>query len=425
MIRNLILVLLILPSITLTQYKNIKVNSISNNPEEVSIAINPRHPNNLVAGANINNYYYSFDGGISWINKEISDSKNGVWGDPVLIFDNNGAAYFFHLSRPSNSQWIDRIVCQRSTDGGMTYGDPGTYMGLNPPKKQDKPWACVDNSNSKWRDNIYVTWTQFDAYDSHRPEDLSNIMFSFSSDAGSTWSDALRINKVSGDCVDSSNTTEGAVPCVGPNGEIYVSWSVHDKLYFDRSLDGGTTWLDDDIIAGKQYGGWVYDIESIFRCNGLPVTQCDISNSPYKGTIYINYSDKTNGEKDVDVFVIKSADAGNTWSDPIRVNDDPLGNGRQQFMSWMSVDPVTGSINIIYYDRRNYEDLNTDVYLARSTDGGTTFENLKISESPFVPVKSVFFGDYIGVNSYNDFTACIWQRLDKGKLSIIYAGNKY
>ncbi len=425
MIRNLILVLLILPSITLTQYKNIKVNSISNNPEEVSIAINPRHPNNLVAGANINNYYYSFDGGISWINKEISDSKNGVWGDPVLIFDNNGAAYFFHLSRPTNSQWIDRIVCQRSTDGGMTYGDPGTYMGLNPPKKQDKPWACVDNSNSKWRDNIYVTWTQFDAYDSHRPEDLSNIMFSFSSDAGSTWSDALRINKVSGDCVDSSNTTEGAVPCVGPNGEIYVSWSVHDKLYFDRSLDGGTTWLDDDIIAGKQYGGWVYDIEGIFRCNGLPVTQCDISNSPYKGTIYINYSDKTNGEKDVDVFVIKSADAGNTWSDPIRVNDDPLGNGRQQFMSWMSVDPVTGSINIIYYDRRNYEDLNTDVYLARSTDGGTTFENLKISESPFVPVKSVFFGDYIGVNSYNDFTACIWQRLDKGKLSIIYAGNKY
>jgi hypothetical protein len=425
MIRNLILVLLLLPSVVLTQYKNIKVNSISNNPEEVSIAINPRHPNNLVAGANINNYYYSFDGGVTWVNKEISDSKNGVWGDPVLIFDNNGTAYFFHLSRPSNSQWIDRIVCQKSNDGGMTYEDPGTYMGLNPPKKQDKPWACVDNTESKWRNNIYVTWTQFDAYDSHKPEDLSNIMFSFSSDAGSSWSNALRINKVPGDCVDSSNTTEGAVPCVGPNGEIFVSWSAHDKLYFDRSLDGGATWLDDDIIAGSQYGGWVYDIEGIFRCNGLPITQCDISTSPYKGTIYINYSDKTNGEKDVDVFVIKSTDAGNTWSNPIRVNDDPVGNGKQQFMSWMSVDPITGSVNIIYYDRRSYNDLSTDVYLARSTDGGTTFENIKISESPFSPVKSVFFGDYIGVNSYNNFTACIWQRLDKGKLSVIFAGNKY
>ena len=425
MIKNLILVLLILPSIAVSQYKNIKVNSINNNPEEVSIAINPRHPNNLVAGANINNYYYSFDGGVTWVNKEISDSKNGVWGDPVLIFDNNGAAYFFHLSRPSNSQWIDRIVCQKSTDGGMTYEDPGTYMGLNPPKKQDKPWACVDNTESKWRNNIYVTWTQFDAYDSHRPEDLSNILFSFSSDAGGSWSNALRINKISGDCVDSSNTTEGAVPCVGPNGEIFVSWSAHDKLYFDRSLDGGATWLDDDIVAGSQYGGWVYDIEGIFRCNGLPITQCDISNSPHKGTIYINYSDKTNGEKDVDIFVIKSTDAGNTWSSPIRVNDDPVGNGKQQFMSWMSVDPITGSVNILYYDRRNYDDSSTDVYLARSTDGGTTFENVRISESPFTPVKSVFFGDYIGVNTYNDFTACIWQRLDKGKLSVIYAGNKY
>lgn len=425
MIKNLILVLLLLPSVVLAQYKNIKVNTINNNPEEVSIAINPRHPNNLVAGANINNYYYSFDGGVTWVNKEISDSKNGVWGDPVLIFDNNGAAYFFHLSRPSNSQWIDRIVCQKSKDGGMTYEDPGTYMGLNPPKKQDKPWACVDNTESKWRNNIYVTWTQFDAYDSHKPEDLSNIMFSFSSDAGSSWSNAIRINKISGDCVDSSNTTEGAVPCVGPNGEIYVSWSVHDKLYFDKSLDGGATWLDEDIIAGSQIGGWVYDIEGIFRCNGLPITQCDISNSPYKGTIYINYSDKTNGEKDVDIFLIKSTDGGSTWGGPIRVNDDPLGNGKQQFMSWMSVDPVTGSVSIIYYDRRNYDDLNTDVYLARSTDGGTTFENVKISESPFTPVKSVFFGDYIGVNSYNSFTACIWQRIDKGKLSVIYAGNKY
>ncbi|MBE2226130.1 MAG: exo-alpha-sialidase [Ignavibacteria bacterium] len=425
MIKELILIFLIVPSVVFSQFKNIKVNSISNSPNEVSIAINPKHPNNIIAGANLNNYYYSFDRGNTWVNKEITDMQNGVWGDPVLIFDVNGSAYFFHLSRPSNPQWIDRIVCQRSTDGGMTYENPGTYMGLNPPKKQDKPWACVDFTDSKWRNNIYVTWTQFDAYDSHNPKDESNIHFSFSSNSGKSWSEALRINQISGDCVDSSNTTEGAVPCVGPNGEIYVSWSAHDKLYFDRSTDGGESWLENDIVAGSQYGGWVYDIEGIFRCNGLPITQCDISNSPYKGTIYINYSDRRNGENDVDIFMIKSADGGNTWSGAIRINDDPVGNGKQQFMSWMSVDPLTGSINIIYYDRRNHSDLNTDVYLARSTDGGETFLNTRISEEPFVPVKSVFFGDYIGVNSLNDFTACAWQRFDKGKLSIIYAGNQF
>jgi hypothetical protein len=125
---------------------------------------------------------------------------------------------------------------------------------------------------------------------------------------------------------------------------------------------------------------------------------------------------------DADVFIIKSSDGGSSWSDAIRVNDDPLGNGKQQFMSWMSVDPLTGAIYVIYYDRRNHDDTKTDVYLARSVDGGSTFVNMKISEEPFTPAKSVFFGDYIAVNAYNDFAACMWQRLDSGKLSVIYTG---
>lgn len=422
---KVIFLLFVLPSVIISQFRNVKVNSIENSPNEVCVAINPRYPNNLVAGANLNNYYYSFDGGNTWINKELTDAKNGVWGDPVLVFDANGSVYFFHLSRPVRGDWIDRIVCQKSTDGGMSYSNPGTYMGLNPPKKQDKPWACVDITNSPRKNYIYVTWTQFDAYDSHKPEDKSNILFSYSSDGGSSWSEALRINEISGDCADSSNTTEGAVPCIGPNGEIFVSWSVNDKFYFDRSTDGGITWLDNDIFAGNQPGGWAFDIEGLYRCNGMPVTACDLSNSLFRGNIYINYSDRTNGENDVDIFIIKSTDSGNNWSTPLRINDDAVGNGKQQFMSWMSVDPVTGAVYVIYYDRRDYDDLNTDVYLARSTDGGEKFTNVKISESSFIPAKGVFFGDYIGVNAYNNQVACMWQRMDKGRLSIIYAGNKY
>lgn len=422
LIQAFLLSVLIINASVYTQHKNIKINTLENRPNEVCIAINPKFPNNIIAGANLNNYYYSFDKGNTWVNKTLVSDVSGVWGDPCLIWDVNGSAYFFHLSRPSQNEWIDRIVCQKSVDGGMTYENPGTYTGLNPPKKQDKEWAVVDFSNSKWRNNIYVTWTQFDKYNTSNPEDKSNIMFSFSSDGGNTWSDAKMINEISGDCNDSSNSTEGAVPCVGLNGEIYVGWSVNDRLYFDRSTDGGNTWLEKDIVAGTQIGGWTYDIPDIYRCNGLPVTDCDRSSSPYRGTIYINYSDKRNGEDDVDVFIVKSTDGGNTWSDAKRVNNDPVGNKKHQFMSWMHVDPVTGSVNVLFYDRRNYDDTRTDVYLARSTDGGETFENIKISEEPFKPVKGIFFGDYIGVNSYNGFTACAWQRLHEGTLSIMYCG---
>lgn len=410
---------LLLPSLTYAQYKNVKVNTVENRPNEVTIAINPLNNLNLTAGANIDNYYWSTDGGNSWSNGTIKSEDYGVWGDPCVIFDYLGNSYYFHLARPSPQQWLDRIVCHRSTNGGISWEEPGTYTGLNPPRHQDKDWACADFLR---KNNIYVTWTQFDRYGSKDPEDKSNIYFSRSTNNGVSWNEAIRINEKSGDCRDSANTVEGAVPCVGPKGEIYTAWSGPEGIVFQKSINTGTTWLANDIFVDEQVKGWDYDVDGIYRCNGMPITGCDISGSPYRGTIYINFSDRRNGDDDVDIFLVKSSDGGNTWNKVIRVNDDPVGNKKQQFMSWMSVDPVSGAINILFYDRRSYNDLQTDVYLARSTDGGESFKNIKISENPFVPSKKIFFGDYIGISSYNDFVACIWQRLEDKKISVMYCG---
>ncbi len=405
-----------------SQYKNVKVNKLNNFPNEVSIAINPLNPMHIVCGANLSNYYYSTDRGNSWQDGTINSSEYGVWGDPCIIFDYSNNVYFFHLSRPPEGHFLDRIVCQKSIDGGATWSDPGSYMGFHEIKQQDKHWACPDPIRNS---NLYTTWTRFDKYDSRNPKDKTNIMFSKSTDYGGTWSDALKINQTSGDCMDSSNTVEGAVPCTGPNGEIFVSWSGPDGIVFDRSTDEGATWLDEDIKVIEHVGGWPNEIPGIYRCNGMPVTACDLSGSPYKGTIYINFSDIRNGERDVDIFLVKSTDGGNTWSKIKRVNDDSFGNNKQQFMSWMSVDPITGAVTILFYDRRNYDDKQTDVYLARSTDGGETFKNFKISESPFTPQKTIFFGDYIGISSYNDFVASSWQRMDGSVLSIMFCGIEF
>jgi hypothetical protein len=148
------------------QHTNVMISNI-NSPEEPSIYINHKNTNQLIAGANINNYYVSNDGGLTWTKKTLS-STNGVWGDPCMMIDTAGALYFFHLSNPNVGNWIDRIVCQKSTDGGNTWND-GTYMGLNGTKAQDKEWTTVDPTNN----NIYATWTQFDSYGS------SNSFFPF------------------------------------------------------------------------------------------------------------------------------------------------------------------------------------------------------------------------------------------------------
>ncbi len=380
-------------------------------PEEPSITMNPKNPMLLMAGANLHSYYHSTDGGVNWTRGDLISYQNGVYGDPCLFTDTAGNFYYVHLANPSNGNWLDRIVCQRYDNNTNTWND-GSYMGLNGDKDQDKAWAVVDSATN----TIYVTWTQFDDYGNSDPNMFTNIMFSKSTDMGDTWSPAVSINEVPGDCIDSDNTVEGAVPAVGPSGEIYVAWAGPAGIVFDRSLDGGQTWLDNDIFVSDQPGGWDYNVPGIYRCNGLSVTCCDVSRSPYRGTIYVNWTDQRNGTDDTDVWLAKSTDGGNTWSDPIRVNDDAP--GRQQFFSWMTIDGANGDIYIVFYDRRNYIDNHTDVYLARSVDGGETFQNTKLNDDPFNPVSQVFFGDYTNITAYGRQVHAIWTRADITNLSV-------
>ncbi len=130
----------------------------------------------------------------------------------------------------------------------------------------------------------------------------------------------------------------------------------------------------------------------------------------------MNWSDQRNGEDDTDVFLMKSTDGGDTWSKAIRVNDDK--KGKHQFFNWLSVDPVTGYVYVVFYDRRGLKGNATDVYLAYSKDGGETFTNVKVSESPFTPAEGIFFGDYNNISVYEGKVRPIWTRFENGKLSV-------
>lgn len=393
------------------QHPNILVGD-QDAPNEPSICINPKNTQQLVAGANLDNVYYSHDGGNSWTRTPVTCPWN-IWGDPVMSVDTAGAFYFLHLSNPPENEgsWVDRIIAQKSADGGVTWS-PGSYTGLNGAKVQDKHWIATD-----WHSNqLYVSWTQFDVYNSSVPTDSSIILFSTSTDAGNSWSEPKRLSTEGGDCLDSDLTAEGAMPCVGPEGQVYVAWANRNKIWFDRSLDKGNTWLQDDVFVSDQPGGWDYSIPGIFRANGLPVTACDTSHGPNRGTIYINWTDQRNGEDDTDVWLVKSTDGGATWSEAKRVNDDPPGH--QQFFTWMTLDQATGWLWFVFYDRRNYNDEQTDVYMAVSKDGGETFINFQVSESPFFPVSDFFFGDYTNVTAYNNVVRPIWARLDVDQLTV-------
>jgi len=381
--------------------------------EELSITVNPADPTRLAVGANIRFHFASSDGGITWTENTMASSL-GVAGDPCLVFDADGNLYYTHLSNPDNGSWLDQIVVQKSTDNGLTWND-GVGVGLNPPRDQDKSWLAADRTTSPFHNNLYLAWTEFDAYGSGAAADSTRILFARSLDQGLTWTTPQRLSDHGGNCVDADETVEGAVPAVGPGGEVYTAWSGNGQIWFDRSFDGGAT-FGTDILITDQPGGWDFGISGVWRCNGLPITACDVSSSTHRGRIYVVFSDQRNGADDTDVFLCTSDDRGDTWSVPHRVNDD-IGPA-QQFLPWLTVDPVTGAVSVVFYDRRATQGDATEVTVATSRDGGANFVNQTVSDTSFTPWPTVFFGDYIGIDAWDGVAYATWMSMEDGDLSV-------
>ncbi|HEX6731144.1 MAG TPA: sialidase family protein, partial [Pyrinomonadaceae bacterium] len=263
------------------------------NPAEVSVAINPKNPDNVLGaslqigsstGPRAGSYTYtSIDGGKTWKSVPTPNVENLVQGDDIVVFSHDGTAYHAHLSftgirvaRPTRAD--NAISVNTSRDGGLTWTDGvPTVRHINSVTPfEDKPGMVVDNApGSRNKGNLYVAWTRFDVYGSRNPEHKSQIYFSRSTDGGKSFSMPIRISDTGGDCVDSDNTVEGAVPAVGPNGEVYVVWAGPLGLVFDKSIDGGLTFGQDKKIADFP-GGWDFDVEGISRANGMPVTGVDL-----------------------------------------------------------------------------------------------------------------------------------------------------
>lgn len=414
---------LILGTANAQTFKNVVIFSEENGdypPCEPSIAIDPNNPSKMICGAVLDYVSISVDSGITWKTERLR-SKYGVYGDPCVVADTRGRFHYFHLSNPSGEGWqntdiLDRIVCQ-TIKPGLKRWSKGSSIGHNPPKDQDKEWAAWNPVYQQ----LVVTWTEFDEYGSSAPGCESRIMLSvFSNIRG--WSTPIAISLENGNCIDKSETAEGAVPAIDSQGITHVTWSLNGKIYH-TSLDLSDAKNPITVIAPRAVvardAHWAFSVPGVGRANGMPIIAIDSSPGRHAGAIYVNWADQRNGEHDTDIWIIKSMDGGITWSEPIRVNDDEKGN--HQFFTWMTVDQSTGFVYCVFYDRRHHSDTKTDVYLAVSKDGGDTFKNVKISASPFVPPANTFFGDYNGISAVEGVVRPVWTRCDNEKLSIMTA----
>jgi hypothetical protein len=115
---------------------------------------------------------------------------------------------------------------------------------------------------------------------------------------------------------------------------------------------------------------------------------------------------------DQDVLFIRSHNFGDNWTSLLKINE---GEAAHQYNPWLAVDQTTGYVYILYFNRG--EDGITDIYLASSTDGGSSFKNIKISESAFKSENTIYASCHVTAGKGTIVAA--WTRLDQGKTSVL------
>ncbi len=378
---------------------------------EPGIAVNWKNPNQIVGVYQGNaKAAYSTDAGQTFTLAEGTAPTD--WrsaGDVSTTFDNKGHAFLCYLTFDklgTTSYWAhgagrNGIYVRRSLDGGKTWERDAIAIKAFPTGKEpdiqweDMPRMFADNApNSRYAGNLYAGWIEWQM-------DKSIMLFSRSTDDGQTWSRPMRISTHAGLPRDDNGALVGFVGTVGSDGTIYAVWSDGSTVAFTQSHDGGASFAPSRSVieTGPPYFGGV---PGVARVMGFPQIGVDWES----GKLYVAWSDYRNG--DIDVFLSSSSDHGRTWSAAMRVNNDPIHDGNDQFFQWMAVDPMTGAVYVQFYDRRDDPaNRKTFVTLARSTDGGKTFTNYAWTYTPFEG-QQVFLGDYTWLTAYGNRVYGIW-----------------
>jgi hypothetical protein len=375
---------------------------------EPAVAVNSQNTQQITAVFQDNAHAaYSQDGGHSWQLAEGVEAKNyRVSGDVSVAYDNKGHAFICYMAFDklgTFNYWGHNasrggLFVRRSLDGGKTWEEnhvPIIEHATEPEIPfEDKPYIVSDTTQGQHGGNLYVGWTRWTVTD-------SEMLFSRSTDEGKSWSKPIEIDSHPGLPRDDNGATEGFAGTVGPDGTLYAVWSQDNYVVFTSSRDGGLTFSPAKQIIHT--APIMFAVQTLERANGFPQIAID----PKSGRLYVTWSDYRNG--DLDIWCAVSTDHGAKWSAPVRVNDDAVHNGADQFFQWMAVDPKDGSVNVVFYDRRgDAENKRQIVALARSVDGGLHFRNYAWTSEPF-EASGVFLGDYTGVAASGGRVYGVWM----------------
>ncbi|MBE0648463.1 MAG: T9SS type A sorting domain-containing protein [Bacteroidales bacterium] len=390
-------------------------NSIFIDPEDESILINSNNSSDWNGSYAQNLYgcdrFWSFDAASTWGGSiyGVGQANNG---DPATAIGRNG---WYYVGKINNGRGQSVAY---STNQGQNWTDvPVAQVSGGFGDLLDKNHLWIDNSEtSPYQGYLYAAWS---CYVDGSPNQ-NQIEIARSTNQGISWSIPIGISEH----VNAGKHNQGVNIQTGPNGEVYAAWIIYDTwpsdetaIGFAKSLDGGETWVPGNRILTDIKGIRASGTSKDMRVASFPVMTVDLSNGPNQGNLYIVWANigvpGLNTGNDIDIYMISSSNLGDTWSTPIRVNQDPSGLGKQHFLPWVTCDPTNGNLCVIYYDDRNVDSTMLETWVSYSYDAGNSWTDFKVSDVAFTPVPIAgmaadYFGDYIGIKAQNMKVYPIW-----------------
>jgi hypothetical protein len=275
----------------------------------------------------------STDAGVNWTDGCLPGLTNnnppggGTFdraSDPVVAYDAKHNVWMIStlplIGRSSTvSPAAAGVYTSRSTDGGLTWGNPMLVTGSNS-QSPDKNWIVCDNTpTSPFYGNCYTEW---DANG-----DGNRIYMSTSTDGGLTWGPRLR---------PANNATGiGGQPLVQPNGTVIVPIDNANEsaLLAFNSTNGGASWSATTTITAITS----HTVAGNLRTGPLPSAEIDAA-----GKVYVVWQDCRfrRGCKANDLVMTTSTN-GTSWTPVVRIPIDGTNNNVDHFIPGLAVDNTT------------------------------------------------------------------------------------
>lgn len=422
-----------------------------NNSAGMHVGQNPSGPGLIVDQVQLSGFAASNDGGQTWVNGFLPPSHNATqtFGDPSVGVDRHGVFYYATLAADASEK--STIQVNRSTDGGVTWSE-GVIVQQD--DGSDKEWLAIGpDPVNRNRDNLYVTWTSFQATS-------CELRFGRSIDGGATWA-AKTIFTPAADpnpanpqnCLQFSNPVVDRI-----TGTLYVPFlrfgnADQDFIQMMISTDAGETFQFATFNIPGAPSPTVLPVTQpgeVTSCgvgsNGRPNIRLTIHGSANAGAgsfgypRYINASRQTlqpaaaarNGvvylawsnsasstygtSAGSNVWFVRSNDGGQSWNAAVMVNP-AVSTDIHHVLPSLAIDRDPNDVHISYYTQ--HADSSIDLDMANSHDMGNTFpanRTVRVTEVPFVLPPT-----NIPLTNAPSFTATNFDRL----IAVCYSLGEY